>query len=104
MVGLIQKLLMDLVEESAGADAVAEVKRRADVPADRVFRMDEVYDDEEWRRKGLLPALLAAIAVAGTARFLALGDATQSDHGYSPNQGYSNLITRRMHDTSSGKT
>lgn len=50
MVGLVQKLLMDLIEESAGADAVAEVKRRADVPADRVFRMDEVYDDEEWRR------------------------------------------------------
>ena len=50
MVGLIQKLLMDLIEESAGAEASAEVKRRADVPADRVFRMDEFYDDEEWRR------------------------------------------------------
>lgn len=50
MVGLIQKLLLGLIEESAGANAVAEVKRRADVPADRIFRMDEVYDDAEWRR------------------------------------------------------
>ena len=50
MVGLVQKILMDLIEERAGADAVAEVKRRAEVPADRVFRMDEVYDDAEWRR------------------------------------------------------
>ena len=50
MVGLIQKLLLDLVESSAGADAVGEVKRRAGVAADKTFRMDVAYDDEEWRR------------------------------------------------------
>ena len=50
MVGLIQKILLDLVESSAGADAVLEVKRRADVPEDKTFRMDEAYDDAEWRR------------------------------------------------------
>ena len=50
MVGLIHKLLFDLIETSAGADSLAEVKRRAEVPGDKVFRMDEVYDDEEWRR------------------------------------------------------
>lgn len=50
MVGLIQKILFDLIETSAGADALAEVKRRAEIPVDKVFRIDEVYDDEEWRR------------------------------------------------------
>ncbi len=61
MVGLVQKLLMDLIEESAGAEAVAEVKRRAEVPADREFRMDEVYDDVEWRR--LLAATCAVLDI-----------------------------------------
>jgi hypothetical protein len=50
MVGLIQKLLLDLVEEKAGPDAVAEVRRRAGVASDRVFRISETYGDEEWRR------------------------------------------------------
>jgi hypothetical protein len=50
MVGLIQKLLLDLVEEKAGAEAVAEVMRRAGVPPDRVFRIGEAYSDEEWQR------------------------------------------------------
>ncbi len=61
MVGLIQKLLMDLIEESAGADAVAEVMRRAEVPVDRVFRMDEVYEDAEWQR--LLGATCAVLDI-----------------------------------------
>ena len=50
MVGLVHKLLFDLVESLVGAEAVSEVKRRAGVPADKTFRMDEAYDDEEWRR------------------------------------------------------
>lgn len=50
MVGLIQKILFDMVESTAGADAVVEVRRRAGVPADKEFRIDEDYDDEEWRR------------------------------------------------------
>jgi hypothetical protein len=50
MVGLIQKMLLDLVEEEGGAGAVSEVRRRAGVPADRIFRIGEVYPDEEWQR------------------------------------------------------
>jgi hypothetical protein len=38
------------VEGEAGAAAVAEVKRRAGVPVDRVFRLDTVYSDDEWQR------------------------------------------------------
>lgn len=50
MVGLIQKLLLDLVESARGAETVREVKRRAGVPEEKEFRIDEVYDDAEWRR------------------------------------------------------
>ena len=50
MVGLMQKLLFDLLESTAGADAVVEVRRRAGVPEDKEFRIDEDYGDEEWRR------------------------------------------------------
>jgi hypothetical protein len=50
VVGTIQKILLDMVEGEAGAAAVAEVKRRAEVPVDRVFRLDTVYPDDEWQR------------------------------------------------------
>lgn len=50
MVGLIHKLLFDLIEDMAGPEKLLEVKRLADVPAEKVFRMDEVYEDEEWQR------------------------------------------------------
>lgn len=50
MVGLIQKVLFDLIHEKAGPDAVAEIKRRALVPPERRFRLDGVYADDEWQR------------------------------------------------------
>jgi heme-NO-binding protein len=50
MVGTIQKILLDMVEGEAGAGAVEEVKRRAGVPEDRIFRLDTVYPDAEWQR------------------------------------------------------
>jgi hypothetical protein len=50
MVGLIQKILFDLIESLGGADAVRDVKRVAGVPEDKHFRMNDVYSDEEWRR------------------------------------------------------
>ena len=50
MVGLVQKLLFDMIESSAGADAACEVRRRAEVPQDKEFHINEVYDDAEWRR------------------------------------------------------
>jgi hypothetical protein len=50
MVGLIQKVLLDLVEERAGTDAVSAVRLSAGVPPDRVFRIGEMYSDEEWQR------------------------------------------------------
>jgi hypothetical protein len=50
MVGLIQKVLLDLVEEKAGIEAVSAVRLSAGVPPDRVFRIGEVYSDDEWQR------------------------------------------------------
>jgi len=49
MIGLIQKVLFDLVEEKAGLEALAEVKRSAGVPLERIFRLGEVYSDTEWQ-------------------------------------------------------
>jgi hypothetical protein len=49
MIGLIQKILLDLVEEKAGPEAVKDVKRSAGVPLDRIFRIGEVYSDTEWQ-------------------------------------------------------
>jgi hypothetical protein len=49
MIGLIQKVLFDLVEERAGLEALAEVKQSAGVPLHRIFRLGEVYSDAEWQ-------------------------------------------------------
>lgn len=50
MVGLIPRILCDLVETTAGADVLAEVKRRAGVAPGTTFSLDEVYDDGQWQR------------------------------------------------------
>lgn len=50
MIGLIQKTLLDLVESKGGIEAVHEVRARAQVPEDRVFRIGDVYGDEEFQR------------------------------------------------------
>lgn len=46
----MHRLLLKMVETEAGKDAVAEVLRRAEIAADSVFRMNENYDDAQWRR------------------------------------------------------
>ena len=61
MVGLIHKILFDLIEETAGREKVLEVKRKAGVEEDKAFRMDEVYDDDEWQR--LFSATCAVLGV-----------------------------------------
>lgn len=50
MVGLIPKMLLDLVEKVAGPEAVAEVKRCAGVSSDKTFQLDVVYSDTDWQR------------------------------------------------------
>jgi len=50
MVGLIQKVLFDLLAEVGGPQVVAQVRLRAGIPEDRRFRLDTVYPDDEWQR------------------------------------------------------
>jgi Haem-NO-binding len=50
MMGLVQKVLLDVVEERCGRAAVSEVRDRAGVAPGQVFRLGESYPDDEWRR------------------------------------------------------
>jgi hypothetical protein len=50
MIGLIQKVLLDLVEAKGGAPAVEQVRERAGVPQEKTFRIGEVYEDAEFQR------------------------------------------------------
>ena len=50
MLGLIPKVLMDLVTSEHGEDVAVEIKRRSGCATDLEFRINEVYDDEVWRK------------------------------------------------------
>ena len=50
MLGYPFRPLMNAIEAQGGPEAVAQVKRRAGVPADRAYRMSEIYADEECQR------------------------------------------------------
>lgn len=56
MVGLIQRILFDMIQATAGEEAVIKVKKAAGVDTDKAFHINEVYSDEEWRK--LLAATL----------------------------------------------
>lgn len=60
MLGYPIRPLLQAVEAKGGAAVVAEVKRRAGVPAERAYRMSEIYADEEAQR-----LLAAACEVLG---------------------------------------
>lgn len=49
MVGLVPHLLEKLILTSAGAETLAEVRRRAGIPPERNFAINGYYSDEEWR-------------------------------------------------------
>lgn len=72
MVGLIQKLLLDMVESANGPEGVRELKRRAGVPEDQIYRMDEVYSDEECMR--LLAAACEVLQVSQAEAEVAYAD------------------------------
>jgi len=50
VLGLIPKILIDLVTSVYGAETASEIRRRAGCANDSEFRINEVYDDELWRR------------------------------------------------------
>lgn len=50
MVGLIHRILFDLLESELGLEKANEVRDKAQVPRDKVFHLGEAYPDEEWRK------------------------------------------------------
>ena len=50
MLGYPFKPMLQAIEDKGGVDAVAEVKRRAGVPPEKTYRMNEIYADEECQR------------------------------------------------------
>ena len=50
MVGLVPKILLDLIDSTAGVEGVRRVKDLAGVARDKAYRLGEVYEDAEWRR------------------------------------------------------
>jgi hypothetical protein len=50
MMGLIHRILFNMVAAHGGTEAVAQVKEQAGIAPDAVFRMNEPYADDEWRR------------------------------------------------------
>lgn len=63
MVGLIPNILVKLIRETAGDDALAEINRRAEVPNDRIYELNSVYPDIEWQR--LFQAACDVLGVSG---------------------------------------
>ena len=50
MLGLIQKIVIEMLEEKIGVEETQQLKVRAGLPSDRVFRINQAYCDEEWQR------------------------------------------------------
>ncbi len=50
MLGYPLKVMFRMVEAKGGSSAVAEVKRRAGVPLEKTYRMNDIYADEECMR------------------------------------------------------
>lgn len=50
MVGLIQKLFLDMVRKMGGEDLVTQIKQDAGIPTDRIYQINDIYPDEEWQR------------------------------------------------------
>ena len=50
MIGIIQKVLLDLLEEPGGKPLLGAVLKRAEVPEDVTYRIDQNYSDDEFHR------------------------------------------------------
>lgn len=50
MVGIIHRILFDLVDSMGGGPAVNAVRERAGISAEQEFQLNGRYSDEEWQR------------------------------------------------------
>jgi len=70
MVGLIFKVLIELVKTVGGDDAVTKVKLKAQVPPDKDYKLNAAYDDAEWGRMvGATCAVLGLTAEQAEAAY-----------------------------------
>jgi len=67
MIGLIQKVLMDMVEDLGGSETAVALKRRVGLADDFVFRIDTDYDDAQMQ--ALLAAACELLQVDADAAF-----------------------------------
>src|SRR5688572_20243230 len=65
MLGLLHKCLFELIEREKGAEALAEVKADADIPAEKIFRVNQLYSTDEWER--LFDAASEALGLSADA-------------------------------------
>jgi hypothetical protein len=72
MIGLIQKLMFQLVKKNAGEEAVLQIKQQAGVSLDSEFEINQVYSDEEWRR--ILSAVLKVLNCTEEELMVTFGD------------------------------
>ena len=66
MLGYPFRPMLQAIEARGGAAAVAEVKRRAGVPPERVYRMSETYPDAECQRLLAAAGEVLALSVEET--------------------------------------
>lgn len=50
MVGFIQKILCDLILSIRDEETLKQVKTKAQIPLDRIFKINTAYSNEEWQR------------------------------------------------------
>ena len=50
MIGLIHKILFQMVDDVASKEVSQEIKLKAGIPADQNFRMNEAYCDDDWQK------------------------------------------------------
>jgi hypothetical protein len=72
MIGLIQKLVLQMVEEIGGPEALLEVKRRTSLPEEFEFRIDTDYDNEQMQQ--ILENACAVLQVSEEAALSAFAD------------------------------
>lgn len=61
MVGLIQKILVDMIKDITNEETLNEIKKLANIPLDREFQINVVYSDEEWQK--LFKATLSVLKI-----------------------------------------
>jgi len=77
MVGIIPKILLNLVGSLAGHEAECKVLKQAGLPGDHVFRLSEVYSDEQW--KLLLKASCDCLKISESEALKAYAEAFGQD-------------------------